>query len=165
MKTQNNISQQRINRIKEQGYFNYSNYEITQIAFGNRFAYILCTCILVYAVITANIPILTAMLFVAFGGVVLPNHPFDYIYNHILRFPLRKPKLPKRSKQLKFACSIATSFIAITIFLFDSNLMTAGYIVGANLLFSAILVSTTDICIPSVVYNRMLIKKGKNATS
>ena len=95
MKTQNNISQRRINRIKEQGYFNFSNYEITQIAFGNRFAYILCTCILVYGVITANIPVLTAMLVVAFGGVVLPNHPFDYIYNHILRFPLRKPKLPK----------------------------------------------------------------------
>ena len=161
MKTNRKISQRRLERIKEQGYFNFSNYEISQIAFGNRFAYILCTCILVYAVITANIYVLTAMLFVAFGGVVLSNHPFDYIYNYLIRHIVKKPKLPKRSKQLKFACSIATCFIAITIYLFDTNYMVAGYIVGACLLFSAILVSTTDICLPSIVYNKMLINKVK----
>ena len=161
MKPNNTISQRRIERIKEQGYFNFSNYEIAQIAFGNRFAYIVCTIVLIYGVVSASVPILMAMLLIAFGGVVLPNHPFDYIYNYVIRHMLKKPKLPQRSKQLKFACSIATSFIAVTIFLFDANYMTAGYVVGANLLFSAVLVSTTDICIPSILYNKLLINNKK----
>ena len=119
MKTNKIISQRRIKRIKAQGYFNFSNYEIAQLAFGNRFAYILCTSILFVAIVTANITLLSIILIIAFSAVVLPNHPFDYLYNYIISHVIRRPKLPTRSKQLKFACSLATCFIALTIYLFD----------------------------------------------
>jgi hypothetical protein len=93
------------------------------------------------------------MLFIAICGILLPYHPFDYIYNGLLSNLMNKPKLPPRSKQLKFACIIATLGMASTIFLFYAGLTLAGYITGGSLFLVAFLVSTTDICIPSIIYN------------
>ncbi len=152
-KNQTLISPARIKRLKVQGYRNYSDANLSDLAFGNRFAYIICSSILLIGVITANIPILTAMMIIALFGVILPYHPFDYIYNHIIQGIINKPKLPPRSKQLKFACRIATIWIAATIYLFYAGFAIAGYISGGLLFSVAFLVSTTDICIPSIIFN------------
>ena len=149
----NLISSERIGRLKVQGYRDMSDGDISQLAFGNRFAYIVCSTILLVGVITANIPVLGTMMIIAFFGVVLPYHPFDYIYNHLVRRVLDKPRLPRRSNQLKFACGVATIWIAATIYLFYYGFAMAGYIAGGMLFSVAFLVSTTDICIPSIIYN------------
>ena len=153
MKTQKLISDKRIKRIKSQGYSDLNSYEISCIAFGNRFAYILCTIILTYGIVTMNLPVLIGMLIVAVSSILLPYHPFDYIYNYGLRIILNKPKLPKRSIQLKFACTVATVFITGIIFLFYTGSIVSGYVVGALLLTSAFLVSILDICLPSIIFN------------
>ncbi len=147
------LSVARINRLKAQGYLKETDREICDLAFGHRFALITCTSFVGIGVATASVPILTAMAIVAFGGIILPNHPFDYIYNFILRGFLHKPKQPPRSKQLKFACTIATSGLAITAWLFYAGYTTAGYIVGGALFLVAFTVSTSDLCIPSMIYN------------
>jgi len=79
------LSETRINRMKVQDYCNYSDAELSELAFGNRFAIILCSTIIAIGVTTAIIPILIAMTIVAFFRIILPYHPFDYIYNHLLR--------------------------------------------------------------------------------
>jgi hypothetical protein len=147
-----------VNRLRIQGYVDQTDQEIRDLAMGNRFAYQLCTSILFYGVVTANVSVLAAIFLIAFGGVVLPNHPLDYIYNYLLSKPLGKPKLPPRSPQLKFACSIATLWIGMIIFLFQNNFTMAGYSTGAVLLLIAGLVSTLDICIPSLIFNALFGK-------
>ena len=143
----------RIHRIREQGYLNFSNTEISSLAFGNRFAYIVCSILVGIGVATASVPLLSFMALIAFGGIVLPYHPFDYIYNYLLRKPMNKPKLPPRSRQLKFACTLATVWLAGTVLLFHNGLATAGYIVGSLLFLVAFTVSAFDLCIPSIIYN------------
>jgi len=152
-KNQTLISPARIKRLKVQGYCNYSDENLSELAFGNRFAYIICSSILLIGVITANIPILTAMMIIALFGIILPYHPFDYIYNHVIQGMLNKPTLPPRSKQLKFACGIATIWIGATIYLFYAGFAISGYISGGILFSVALLVGTTDICIPSIIFN------------
>ena len=155
---QNQLSKSRINRIREQGYTIQTNAEIIELAFGNRFAYKVCVSLLIIGVSFANIPLLSAMMLIAFLGVVLPNHPFDYIYNLTLHKKMNKPALPPRSRQLKFACTIATLFIGITIYSFYSGLDVLGYITGGSLIGVALLVSTIDLCIPSKIYNALFIR-------
>jgi len=150
---QNIISPARIHRLKVQGYCNFKDDELSKLAFGHRFALILCSTVLLLGIITSNIPLLSVMFFIAIFGIVLPYHPFDYIYNGLLSKPMSKPKLPPRSKQLKFACIIAALGIVSTIILFYAGLTLGGYIVGGLLFLVALLVSTTDICIPSIIYN------------
>jgi len=147
------VSPKLVKRLKIQGYCGISDNDLSALAFGNRFAFILCSIIVFLGVVLANIPLLCAMLLVALYGVLLPYHPFDYIYNHGLRKILNKPKLPPRSLQIKFACSVATIWLATTSGLFFLDFMTAGYIVGGILFSLAFTVSATDICIPSLLYN------------
>lgn len=147
------LSNTRINNLKAQGYGKYSDGEISSMAFGNRFAYIVCFSFLVIGVATANIPILIAMTIIAFFGIILPNHPFDYIYNHILRGMLDKPKLPPRSRQLKFTCILATVWLIATVYLFYAGYVVAGYVLGGLLASVSFIVSTTDFCIPSMIHN------------
>ncbi len=157
------ISGIRIKRIQEQGYTCQTNQEISNLAFGNRFAFQLCTTLLIIGVATTNIPILIAMLAVAISSIFLPYHLFDYIYNHLLSKRMNLPKLQPRSPQLKFACSMATLFIGATISLLINNYMLAAYIVGSSLIVVAVLVSTIDFCIPSIIYNKVMriVKSNK----
>lgn len=150
------ISSRRLYSIRTQGYCDYSDANLSELAFGNRFAYYLCSFFLLIGVISGNIPVLSAMMVVSIFGVMLPNHPFDYIYNILLSKPLNKPKLPRRSQQLKFACIISTVWLATTIYLFYAGYSIAGYVSGGVLFSIAFLVSTTDFCIPSLVYNFLL---------
>ncbi len=149
------LSTARIKFLKAQGYCNLSDAGISELAFGNRFAFIVCGAIVAVAVATAHVPTLIALTVVAFFGIILPYHPFDYIYNHVLRGILNKPKLPPRSKQYKFACEIASLWLIATTYLFYSGLTIAGYILGGLLVSVAFIVSATDLCIPSMIYNRI----------
>jgi len=152
------ISATRIKLLRAQGYCNQSDAEISGLAFGNRFAYIVCTSVVAVGVATAHIPTLAVMMVVALGGVVLPYHPVDYIYNHVLRGMLNKPELPPRSKQLKFACIIATLWLGATIYMFYAGHVMAGYVLGWLLVAVAGTVATTDFCIPSFIYNLIFRK-------
>lgn len=153
MKNNEQVSTKLIKRLKIQGYCGISDDRLSELAFGNRFAYILCSIIIFIGVVTVNIPILCAMMLIALYGMLLPYHPFDYIYNHVLRKVMNKPKLPPRSIQIKVACAIATLWLATTSGLFFLEFITAGYIAGGILFSLAFTVSITDICIPSLVYN------------
>jgi hypothetical protein len=80
-----NLSSSRIHRIKCQGYCGYSDEQISELAFGNRISFIFSTILLFVGVATANITILTILMVITFLAIILPNNPFDYIYNNLLR--------------------------------------------------------------------------------
>jgi hypothetical protein len=102
------------------------------------------------------------MATVAFMSIVLPYHPFDYIYNHLLSKPMNRPPIPPRSIQLKFACGMATSFILLTMYLFAAGHTLAAYLVGGQLIFVATLVGTIDFCLPSVIFNYLFRRKSNS---
>jgi Domain of unknown function (DUF4395) len=165
MKTSSRLSKRRIERIREQGYFTKDDKEITDLAFGNRFAYQVCTLIWIFGVILTNIPLLGVVMGVAFLSVLLPYHPFDYIYNYLLSDRMQLPKLPPRAPQLTFACSIATIWTGTTIYLFYNGFDFAGYIVGGLFIVITTILSTTDLCLPSIIYNALFKKKAKQFNS
>ena len=123
--TKKTLSDKRLARIRAQGYTYQSDAELNELAFGHRFAVRMCLTVLLTAIIMGSIPLLSVMMVIAFFGVVLPYHPFDYIYNHVVRKWVNKPALPRRSLQLKFACFLATPWIAGVIYLVSTNQMTA----------------------------------------
>lgn len=155
------LTQGTIKRLRDQGYTEQTEEELSALAFGNRFAYQACTALLVIGVYSESIAMLSLMLAIAFLGVMLPNHPFDYIYNYILAPRMDKPQLPKRSNQLKFACGIATVSIGITIYLFASELIIPAFVLGGVLIAVAFTVGVTDYCLPSTIYNALFLGKEK----
>ncbi len=160
MKTTSKIlSPIRLQRLRAQGYVCETDHDLTDMAFGIRFPYRLCVAIIVVAMLTKSLPIFAAMLILAFLGVVLPNHPFDYVYNHLLSKPMHKPMVPPRSKQLKFACTIATLWLAAIVYSFTTENITTALVLAGMLAAVAILPSTIDLCIPSLIYNAIFRSK------
>jgi hypothetical protein len=163
--TETTLSEKRVSRLRAQGYTRETKEELNGLAFGIRFAYRTCAAILTVAVLTQSIPLFGVMLGIAFLGIVLPNHPFDYIYNHILSGWMNRPKVPARSAQLKFACSMATAWIATVIYLLVAGHTTLGLAMAINLIVIAMFPATIDFCIPSAIYNALFkSKKAKTQT-
>lgn len=145
-------------RLIVQGYNCYSDKELNDYKYGIRFAYYLCDSLVILGLLLTNLWILAAAMTIAFLGWLLPKHPFDYVYNYGVRHLLNKPIIPARTSQVRFACGIAAVWLCVTIFLFYSGLYVWGYIVGGILVSVATLVATTDICIPSMIYNALFRK-------
>lgn len=163
-KNTNDLSELRISRIKEQGFATgYTDQEICQHAVGNRFAYQMCTLLFTTGLILTSIPILTIAAVIAALTVLLPYHPFDYVYNYGVRNLFNYPKLPPRSSQAKFACGIAALWLSAIIYLFAESLFMWGYLLGLLLFIVAVLVSTIDYCIPSKIYNAIFSRVQKTS--
>jgi hypothetical protein len=146
-------------RLHVQGYQNYSDQELNDYKYGIRFAYYLCGSLVILGLLLTSINVLIVMMAIAFLGTLPPYHPFDYLYNYGVRHLINKPKLPPRSNQGRFACGIATIWLGMVIYLFYSGFYVWGYIAGGILVSVAALVSTMDICIPSMIYNKFFLKK------
>ncbi len=155
------ISQKNIERLETQGFTGFTAKEISDHQYGIRFAYWLCATFVTLGLIFKSIPLLSIALVAAFGAVIHSRHPFDYIYNYGVRHLFKKPKTPKRAIQGKIACGLATLTIIGIILFFNAENMIGGYILGGMLLSSAFLVSTTDICIPSIAYKFFMKNKTR----
>ena len=157
----NTLSPIRLRRLRAQGFTCESEPTLQQMAFGIRFAYRACVLLLIVAIASKSLLLFSAMLGLSFLGIVLPNHPFDYVFNYTLRLWLRAPMVPPRSRQLKFACIIATAFLGAVVFMLYVGMVTQGLITAGTLAAFALLPSTIDLCIPSLIYNVLFQKSGK----
>ena len=144
--------------LEEQGFTGFTDTEISQHRFGIRFAYVICMTVVALGLIFKSQTILLIANGIAILGMLPPYHPLDYIYNYGVRFLVKRPKLPPRANQGRFACTIATLMLAaMNYYLYQGNI-TLVYIFGAGLLTSAFLVSFLDFCIPSKIYNALFRK-------
>jgi hypothetical protein len=158
-KKDSNIKPQTRKRFEIQGYQGYSDSELNDFKFGIRFAYYLCGSLVILGLVFTNLEVLVAAMIIAFVGSFPPYHPFDYLYNYVIRHWIGKPKMPPRSNQGRFACRIATVWLGVTIYLFYTGNNIWGYFLGVALVMVAGLVSILDICIPSMIYNFLFKKK------
>ncbi len=148
-------------RLETQGYIGFTDSELNDFKFGIRFAYYLCGSLVILGLSLTNLKILSAAMIIALWGTLPPYHPFDYLYNYVVRHLVNKPKIPPRSNQGRFACGIATVWVSGIIYLFYVGLNFWGYLAGGILVLIATLVSTLDICVPSMIFNFLFTKKIK----
>ena len=97
------ISTTRRKRFEAQGYIGFTDAELNDFKFGIRFAYYLCGSLVVLGLLLTNLEILTVAMIIAFFGTLPPYHPFDYLYNYLIRYLTNKPKMPPRANQGRFA--------------------------------------------------------------
>ena len=74
---------------------------------------------------------------------------------------MNRPKLPPRTNQGRFACAIATVWLAITISFFATGWVAAGTAMGVGLLIPAGLVGFFDVCLPSMLFNVIVYRRLK----
>ncbi len=150
------LGAKRLHRLDVQGFDTIDEDVLARIAPWLRLAFGLCGILAIVGTALASTPILLTLAAIAFLATILPVHPFDLIYNHGIRRVTGTPPLPKRGPPSRFACGVGALWLIVTVGAFDYSYMTVGYVLGYMLASVAILVSATDICIPSILFRAIL---------
>lgn len=143
-------------RLEAQGFSGLDDAAIEEVGPWLRWSPALCTLFMIAGVTLQSPAVLWGLAATAFLGALLPFHPFDLLYNHGARHLTGTRPLPHQGPQRRFACGIATVWLAATGWSFYSGAAMLGYVLGIPLILVAALVSVTHICIPSMIYNALL---------
>jgi hypothetical protein len=139
-------------RLDIQGFEPVEDGALAPVAPWLRLAFGLCAVMAAVGTALASPLILLLLAPIALLAALFPVHPFDLIYNHGIRFLTGTGPLPRRGAPSRFACGLGAGWLVPTAWAFHAGLPLLGYVLGWLLTGVAVLVSTTDICIPSLVY-------------
>ena len=146
------LGPKRLCRLDVQGFDTVDEDLLAQVAPWLRLAFGLCATLAIVGTALASTTLLLTLAGIAFLAAVFPVHPFDLIYNHGIRYATGTPPLPRRGPPNRFACGIGALWLIVTVGAFESPLTSVAYVLGFTLAGVAILVSTMDICIPSMIF-------------
>ncbi len=144
-------------RLNVQGLSNVDDQTLAETALWLRMAFGMCALLAGAGTALASPMILWILMLIAALAALVPVHPFDLIYNYGIRYLRKTGPLPKRRAQTRFACGVGTVWLVATALAFHSGALIVGCILGVALTGVAVLVSTTDICIPSMIYNVLFV--------
>lgn len=145
-------------RLQVQG-FHFDDATLAELGPWMRWSPAICTAVMLTGMALASPWVLWGLAIAAFGGVFLPNHPFDYIYNYGVRYVTGTQPLPPNTPARRFACGLATAWLVATGTAFYVGATTVAYALGVSLISVAALVSVTHYCIPSVIFNALFETK------
>jgi hypothetical protein len=142
-------------RLEVQGFCNLDDAAMNELAPWLRWSPALCTTVIGIGVVLRAPLVLWGLAAIALLGAALPFHPFDVVYNHLVRHFTRTASLPHHGAQRRFACALATVWLVATGWAFYVGATVLGLTLGVALLAVALLVSVTHICIPSMICNAL----------
>jgi hypothetical protein len=135
-----------------QGFDTVNVRELAPVARWLRLAFGLCALLAGVGTVLASPPVLLALAPLAALAAASPVHPFDLIYNSGIRHLTGTGPLPRRGAPSRFGCGVGAVMLLVTAWAFSGGHAAVGYALGGVLTLVALLVSTTDVCIPSMVY-------------
>jgi len=142
----------RLHRLDIQGLDSVSEDHLAEVGSWLRMAFGLCATLAILGTALASLPVLSTLAGIAFLAALFPVHPFDLIYNLGIRHLRGTRPLPRRGAPTRFACGMGAAWILVVIWAFSAGWTTAGYLLGGVLCLSAVMVATTDICVPSMIF-------------
>jgi hypothetical protein len=135
-----------------QGFDSVDGQKLASVAPWLRLAFALCALFGGLGTVLASPAILMMLAVIATIAAASPVHPFDLAYNYGIRHLTGTGPLPRRGAPTRFGCGMGAVMVLITAWAFAAGHQVAGYLLGGALTFVVLLVSTTDICIPSLIY-------------
>lgn len=148
----NEISSVTRRRLDIQGFNDVDENLLRQTANWLRFPFVLCAILAALGTLLASPVFLYVLVPFAALAAIFPVHPFDLIYNYGIRYLTKTPPLPKRGAPSRFACGSGAVWLIIAALMFQEGNLLVGYIIGGSITFTALLVSTINFCIPSLIY-------------
>lgn len=146
-------------RLEAQGFAGLDDATLAEVGPWLRWSPVLCTLVMLVGVALRSPGVLWALAGIALLGALLPFHPFDLLYNHGVRHLAGTRALPHQGVQRRFACALAAAWLLATGWAFHVGATTTGMLLGIALIAVAALVAATNICIPSMVYNRLFRRR------
>ena len=120
-----------------------------------RFTPAVSTMWLITAVALRSAPALWIFAALAAAGAA-GWHPFDQIFNRVIRHALGAPPLPSNPAPRRFAMALASAWSAAAGVLLAAGFTTAGVLAGGLLALAGAIVATTHFCLGSWLWRQLV---------
>ena len=101
-------------RLEAQGFVGLDDRALAEVAPWLRLAPALCAAWTAVGTTMASPQVIWALVPIAASGALSRGHPFDSLYNHGLRHILGTSRLPPYQAPRRFACGVASVWLAAT---------------------------------------------------
>lgn len=165
----------------QQGFQSYTPSELKSLTWGLRFTPFLCMALGFYGLVNHNVVILFIISAAGIISAFFPNmHPFDLVYNNLVRPIFKGVRLPPNPLQRRLAC-LGAGFMNATIafmFMTDPTIKslpwdqvqlsmegmgtggTVAYILGYLLVSMQVIVFANHFCLLSWAYELLMRSMG-----
>ena len=117
-------------RLEVQGFLGLTDDELKAIGPWMRFTPLLNLVFTVLGTTFGSIPILLGLTILMVAGALMPMHPFDALYNGLVRPITRTQPLPKSGVRRRIVFVVGAIWLLLTAGAFLIGKLEAGYILG-----------------------------------
>ena len=139
-------------RVEAQGFTGLPDETVAGLDLALRLSPAICMTWAASGTALASPAALWALVPFALLGAILPGHPFDVLYNHLLRHRLGRESIPRYPRPRRFACLLASLFLMAAGGAFRAGQPAIGYAFGGSLTLAAFVNVSAGFCIPSFLY-------------
>lgn len=137
--------------LTTQGYC-LSDAERRELSVALRFSTGLCLTLVVVALALRSPAMVFALSGIGLFAGFSKRHPFDHLWNRVVRHLVGGPVLPPNPPRRRHAFKLATVWLASVGVLFSAGATTAGFLLGGLLVAACGAVTVANLCIPSELF-------------
>jgi hypothetical protein len=151
--------------LTTQGY-SLGNEERRELSLALRFSTGLCLTLVIVALALESPVMVFALAGIGVIAGFSARHPFDHVWNHLIRHMVGGPALPPNPTRRRHAFKVATLWLVIVGGLLSAGATTAALLLGGLLVAACAMVTAVNLCIPSEAlawWERRTMRKGTAA--
>jgi uncharacterized membrane protein AbrB (regulator of aidB expression) len=137
--------------LTTQGYC-LSDAEQRELSLALRFSTGLCLALVVVALALESPVMVFALSGVGVVAGFTARHPFDHLWNRVVRHVVGGPELPPNPARRRHAFKIATVWLAAVGGLLSAGATTAALLLGGLLIAACAAVTAANLCMPSEAF-------------
>jgi Domain of unknown function (DUF4395) len=134
--------------LTTQGYC-LSDAERRELSLALRFSTGLCLTLVVVALALESPVMVFALSGIGLIAGFSARHPFDHLWNRVVRHAVGGPALPPNPARRRHAFKVATVWLALVGGLLSAGVTTAALLLGGLLVAACATVTAANLCIPS----------------
>jgi hypothetical protein len=129
--------------------------ERRRLALGLRFSTGTCLALVIVALALRSPAMLFALSVIGVIAGFSARHPFDHVWNHVVRHVVGGPALPPNPRRRRDAFKVATVWLAVVATLLAIGATTVALVLGGFLVAACATVTATNLCLPSETFARL----------
>jgi uncharacterized protein DUF4395 len=137
--------------LTTQGYC-LSDQDRRELAAGLRFSTGLCLSLVIVALVLESPVFVFALCGIGAIASLAERHPFDHLWNHVVRRIVDGPVLPPSPQRRRDPFKVATAWLVSVATLFAVDATTAALVLGGLLVAACATVTVANLCLPSEMF-------------
>ena len=142
-------------RLEVQGFLGMSDAELLGVGRWTRFTPSCNLVLTLAATAIGSVPWLLGLALLMAVGAFAPAHPFDMLYNTLIRPVAGTNRLPRSSPRRKITFAVGALWLGATAALFASGRQSTAYVLGFLMAAFILPLATIQVCVLSEVMARL----------